>query len=188
MKLLLSVILIRERHSNLSWGLKIFHLCLFFCCVSATLADRKWSKGRQRSWIRFVRTTGLSEYQNLASWQNYHAGYPTQQMSQSTQKFTHNLTHWGSRSKGSWNLGQVIGDVLFPGLCFHSSGHWSLSETSRDSWNPEPELTFQLWPVPRRSSGEKTAENRDLSAVTSEEVTKKIGEPRGTKELDTIYV
>lgn len=158
---------------NLS--LTLFHFCLLIRCVGAMLSDHIGSKGPQRSWIKIPKNHSVSEHQNLTSWLNYHAGSPTQQIPQGTPKFIHNLMHWGSRSKGSWNLGHVNANVfsLVPNV--HSSGHWSLREISRDSCKPEPDLTPRFWSVSRTSSREKRTEGRDLSAVTSGEVTKKMG-------------
>lgn len=57
-----------------------------------------------------------------------------------------------------------------PGPHFHSLGQWGLNETPRGSCRPESKLALQSWPVLRRSSIEKTAEDRGLSAMISEEV------------------
>lgn len=118
----------------------------------------------------------LSEHQNLTSWKNYHAGYPTQQIITKHTEIHPQPNALRFQKQGKLKHGASHWRCAIPNGLFSQLRSLNLRETSRDSCKPELYLTLQFQPVSRTSSREKTAEDKDLSAVTSGEVAKKMGE------------
>ena len=119
-------------------SLTLLHLCFLIRCVSGRLYDHTWRKGRQRPWIRFIR---IIVYQspktgpagNITILVTSHSKYYRAHRNSPKP----NALVLEGKEAETWVAGDVR--VLVPH--FHSSEHWGLNETSRNSCKPGPELT-----------------------------------------------